>query len=107
MSLNDFSSAKQPAFPDEPSADQRRRFELWRAMSGLSKAQANGALTADQARLIEGLADTLQRLAAQMTELAQLGHRYVELLEAHQQALSAGSDASEECDGEPGSSAVA
>jgi hypothetical protein len=107
MSPNDFSSAEPSAFPDEPSADQRRRFEVWRAMSGLSKAQANGALSADQARLIEGLADTLKRLTAQMTELAQLGHSYVELLEAQQQALSAGGDASDECDGEPGSSAVA
>jgi len=104
---NDVSSPEQPAFPDEPSVDQRRRFELWRAMSSLSKAQANGALSADQARVIEGLADNLKRLAAQMTDLAQLGHRYVELLEAQQQALAASGESSDECDSEPGSSAVA
>ncbi len=76
-------------------------------MSSLSKAQANGALSADQARVIEGLADNLKRLAAQMTDLAQLGHRYVELLEAQQQALAASGESSDECDSEPGSSAVA
>lgn len=99
MTPNDEPDAGQPAFPDELSPEQRRRYELWRALAGLSKAQAAGGLSAEQALIVEQLADNLRRLAAQMAELSELGRRYVELLEAYQ-------DCGEARD-EPGSSAVA
>ena len=59
-----------------------RRFELWRAMTELAQAQEDGRLTHEQVRLLEGLADSLQQLAGQLTRLAALGEHYANLLEA-------------------------
>jgi hypothetical protein len=100
------SFAGQSAFPDEPSPDQRRRFALWRAMASLSQAQATGALSAEQARLLASLADNLKQLAGQMTELAELGRRYTTMLEA-QQRSGATPGSPDDSAGEAGTSAVA
>jgi hypothetical protein len=67
---------------DELTPAQARRFQLWRAMTDLAKAQEDGRLTSDQVRLLEGLADSLQQLASQMTRLAELGEQYAALLES-------------------------
>jgi hypothetical protein len=67
---------------DSLSPDQARRFQLWRAMSDLSKAQADGRLSPEQARLLEALADSLQQLATQLNQLAALGQQYVQALNA-------------------------
>jgi len=72
-------------------------------MTMLSKARAAGSLSPEQARLLDGLADNLQLLATQMAELAALGRQYVQLLEAHRQAISATTDEEDDA----GSSAVA
>ena len=66
---------------------QLRRFQLWRALVGLSKAQAEGRLTPEQACLLESLAEKLQQLAAQLNQLAELGQQYAQLLEASHAAL--------------------
>jgi hypothetical protein len=66
---------------DELTPAQARRFQLWRAMTDLAKAQEDGRLTPDQVRLLEGLADSLQQLASQMSRLAELGEQYAALLE--------------------------
>ena len=66
---------------DEMTQAQARRFELWRAMTELAKAQEDGRLTHEQVRLLEGLADSLQQLAGQLTRLAALGEQYASLLE--------------------------
>lgn len=71
-----------PEHPDGLRPEQLRRFELWRAMSALALAQAGGRLTAEQARLLESLADSLQQLAGQLRELAELGQQCVQLLDA-------------------------
>ncbi len=78
MSLSERSSA---SYPDELTPATLRRFQLWRAMSDLSNAQADGRLSADQAQLLESLADNLQELAAHLTQLADLGRQYAEKLE--------------------------
>jgi len=67
---------------DELTPAQTRRFQLWRALTDLAKAQEDGRLTVDQIRLIEGLADSLQQLANQMTHLADLSEQYAKLLDA-------------------------
>jgi hypothetical protein len=67
---------------DELTPAQARHFQLWRAMTDLAQAQADGRLTSDQVRLLEGLADSLQQLASQMTRLAELGEQYAALLES-------------------------
>ena len=73
---------------DELTPAQARRFQLWRAMTDLAKAQEDGRLTSDQVRLLEGLADSLQQLASQMTRLAELGEQYATLLESPSPAAS-------------------
>jgi hypothetical protein len=67
---------------DELTPAQARRFQLWRAMTDLAKAEEDGRLTVDQVRLLEGLADSLQQLANQMTHLAELGEQVANLLDA-------------------------
>ena len=67
---------------DELTPAQARRFQLWRAMTDLAQAQEDGRLTPEQVRLLEGLADSLQQLASQMTRLAELGEQYAALLES-------------------------
>jgi hypothetical protein len=64
---------------DELTPAQTRRFQLWRAMTDLAKAQEDGRLTSEQVRLLEGLADSLQKLAGQLTLLANLSEQYVNL----------------------------
>ena len=77
------SSDRSPAsYPDELTPATVRRFELWRAMTDLSKAQADGRLSPEQARLLESLADNLQQLAQQLGELARLGQQHARLLDA-------------------------
>jgi hypothetical protein len=71
---------------DELTPAQARRFQLWRAMTDLAKAQEDGRLTADQVRLLEGLAESLQQLASQMKHLAALGEQYANLLDASRPA---------------------
>ena len=78
MSLSERSPA---SYPDELNPATLRRFQLWRAMSDLSKAQADGRLSAEQARVLEGLADNLQQLATHLAQLADLGRQYAQALE--------------------------
>jgi hypothetical protein len=77
--------------PDLLTPEQARRLTMWRALMDLSRAQADGKLTTEQTRLLESLAESLQRLAAQMTQLADLGKQYADLLEAR--TAPAGPDA--------------
>ena len=72
---------------DDLTPAQTRRFQLWRALTDLAKAQEDGRLTPEQVTLLEGLADNLHQLAGQLTQLAQLGEQYVNLLEATHPAL--------------------
>jgi hypothetical protein len=78
MPLSDQSSA---SYPDELTPATVRRLQLWRAMTDLSKAQADGRLSVEQARLLEALADNLQQLATQLTQLAELGRQYAQALD--------------------------
>ena len=73
---------------DEMTPAQARRFQLWRAMTDLAKAQEDGRLTPEQVRLLEGLADSLQKLAGQLTLLANLSEQYVKLLETPRPAAN-------------------
>ena len=66
---------------DEMTPAQARRFQLWRAMADLARARADGRLTPEQVWLLEGLADSLQKLAGQLTLLAHLSEQYVTLLD--------------------------
>jgi hypothetical protein len=61
---------------------QARRFQLWRAMAELAKAQEDGRLSPEQARLLGALADNLQQLATQLHELAALGQQCAQMLDA-------------------------
>jgi hypothetical protein len=70
--------------PDLLTPEQARRLTLWRALNDLSRAQVDGRLTPEQARLLESLAESLHQLAAQMTQLAALGKQCADLLEAGQ-----------------------
>lgn len=81
-----------PQHPDGLTAAQLRRFELWRAMSALAQAQADGKLTAEQARLLESLADNLQQLAGQLSQLAELGQQCVQLIDASRAAPGPAAD---------------
>ena len=51
-------------------------------MAGLARARAGGKLSAEQVRLLESLADSLQQLAGQLSLLAELGEQCVQLLDA-------------------------
>ncbi|MFN8635142.1 MAG: hypothetical protein U0893_14915 [Chloroflexota bacterium] len=75
MPFDDRSSQSPVDRLDTLSPDQLRRFQLWRAVSSLAQAQPDGRLTADQARLLEALADNLQQLSEQLTRLAALGEQ--------------------------------
>jgi hypothetical protein len=66
---------------DEMTPAQSRRLQLWRAMTDLARAQDDGRLTREQVRLLEGLADSLQKLAGQLTLLANLSEQCVTLLD--------------------------
>jgi hypothetical protein len=68
--------------PDALSPAQARRFKLWRAMSDLANAQADGRLTPEQVRVLEALAENLQDLAGRLSQLAELGQQYAQMLEA-------------------------
>ena len=50
-------------------------------MAGLAQARASGRLSAEQVRLLESLADSLQQLARQLSLLAELGEQCVRLLD--------------------------
>lgn len=78
MSLSDRSPA---SYPDELTPATMRRFQLWRAMTDLSQAQADGRLAPEQAQLLESLADNLQQLATHLSQLADLGRQYAQALE--------------------------
>ena len=82
MTPNDRARNVDSEHPDGLSPELLRRFELWRALAALAQAQADGKLTAEQARLLESLADRLQQLAGQLSQLAELGQRCVNLLDA-------------------------
>jgi hypothetical protein len=82
MTPNDRALDVNAEHPDGLTPAQLRRFQLWRAMSALALAQAGGRLTADQVRLLESLADSLQQLAGQLSQLAELGQQCVQLLDA-------------------------
>src|SRR5215203_3463854 len=62
---------------------QVRRFQLWRAMADLAKAQEDGRLSPEQTRLLGALADNLQQLAAQLNQLAALGQQCAQLIESN------------------------
>jgi hypothetical protein len=85
MSLSEWTPASHP---DELTPATLRRLRLWRAMSDLSKAQADGRLSAEQTQLIESLADSLQQLATHLSQLADLGKQYVEALEPAVESIS-------------------
>ena len=74
---------------DGLTPSQVRRFQLWRAMADLAKAQEDGRLSPEQTRLLGALADNLQQLATQLTQLAALGQQCAQLLEAGQAATHA------------------
>jgi hypothetical protein len=76
--------------PDLLTPEQARRLTMWRALTDLSRAQADGRLTLEQTRLLESLAESLRRLASQMTQLAHLGRQFADLLEAEQSAAGPG-----------------
>ena len=82
MTPNDRVLDLDPEHPDGLTPSQLRRFQLWRAMSALAQAQADGRLTAEQVRLLESLSDSLQQLAGQLSQLAELGQQCVQLLDA-------------------------
>jgi hypothetical protein len=82
MTLDDQSPELPLEHLDALSPAQVRRFQLWRAMADLSKAQADGRLSPEQVKLLAGLADTLQQLATQLGQLAELGQQYAQLLGA-------------------------
>ena len=82
MTPNDRARDVDPEQLDGLTSDQLRRFQVWRAMAGLARAQAGGKLTAEQVRLLESLADSLQQLAGQLSQLAELGQQAVQLLDA-------------------------
>ncbi len=67
---------------DALTSAQVRRFQLWRAMADLAKAQKNGRLSPEQTRLLGTLADNLQQLADQLSQLAALGQQCSQLLES-------------------------
>lgn len=68
---------------------QVRRFQLWRAMADLAKAQEDGRLSPEQTRLLGALADNLQQLATQLNQLAALGQQCAQLLASSQTATGA------------------
>ncbi len=68
---------------------QVRRFQLWRAMADLTKAQEDGRLSPEQTRLLGALADNLQQLATQLNQLAALGQQCAQLLESSHAATGA------------------
>ena len=78
MSLSERSPA---SYPDELTPATMRRFQLWRAMTDLSQAQADGRLAPEQAELLGSLADNLQQLAAHLAQLADLGRQYAQALD--------------------------
>lgn len=71
--LNDLPRDATHEGQGAPTPEQLRRLQLWRAMADLAKAQPDGRLTEEQARLFAALADNLQRLAAQLHQLSELG----------------------------------
>ena len=92
MAPDDRAFDVEPQHPDGLTPAQLRRFELWRAMSALAHAQADGKLTAEQARLLESLADNLQQLAGQLSQLAELGQQCVQLIDAGRAAPGPAAD---------------
>jgi hypothetical protein len=82
MTPDDRSSELPLQHLDALTPAQVRRFEFWRAMADLSKAQADGRLSPEQTRLLGALADNLQQLAAQLNQLAALGQQCAQLLES-------------------------
>jgi hypothetical protein len=61
---------------------QARRFQLWRAMADLAKAQEDGRLSPEQTRLLGALADNLQQLSAHLSQLAALGQQCAQIVES-------------------------
>ena len=82
MTPNDGARDVDPGHPDGLTPEQLRRFQIWRAMAGLARAQAGGKLTVEQVRLLESLATSLQQLAGQLSLLAELGEQCVQVLDA-------------------------
>jgi hypothetical protein len=80
---------------------QVRRFQLWRAMSDLAKAQEDGRLGPEQTRLLGALADNLQQLAAQLNQLAALGQQCAQLLESSRAATGAPTSDAGQCPERP------
>jgi hypothetical protein len=80
MTPDDRSSEQPLADLDALRPDQARRYQLWRAMADLSRAHEHGQLSPEQVRLLGSLAESLQRLSAQLTQLAELGQQAVQLL---------------------------
>jgi len=75
---------------DELTPAQTRRFQIWRALADLARAQEEGSLTADQVRLLEALANNLQQLANHLNQLADLGQSYAGLLDQIARAQTGG-----------------
>ena len=63
---------------DALTPDQARRFQLWRAVTELSQAQADGHLSTEQVELLDGLAESLRTLADRLSELAGLSQELLE-----------------------------
>jgi hypothetical protein len=81
MTPDDRSSERPLDHLDAWSPAQVRRFQLWRAMADLSRAQADGRLSPEQIRLLGSLAENLQSLAKQLTRLAELGQQAAQLVD--------------------------
>ena len=64
---------------DDLTPEQARRFQLWSALTELSRARSDGYLTDEQVTLLETLAGNLQSLAGQLTELADRGREVLRL----------------------------
>ncbi|MGE3909591.1 MAG: hypothetical protein AB7K36_09580, partial [Chloroflexota bacterium] len=77
-----------PVHPDHLTPAAARRFALWRAMADLSRAKAEGRLSPEQVRLLESLADNLQHLSQQLSQLADLASQYTRALDPSQTDLS-------------------
>lgn len=82
MTPNDQGPGTAAEYPDQMTPDQLRRYRLWRAMTDLANAQADGRLTEEQTRLLESLAASLQKLASQLSQLAELGQQFAHVLDA-------------------------
>jgi len=63
------------------TADQARRFRIWRSLTEMTRAQSAGALTDDQIELLRALVGSLQALSWQLSVLGDLHAELVRITE--------------------------